>query len=38
MQNKNELLKQIKHHIYELSVNIGERPTGSAANHRAENY
>ena len=38
MQNKNELLKQIKHYIYELSVNIGERPTGSAANHRTENY
>lgn len=38
MQNKNELLQQIKHHIYKLSVNIGERPTGSVANHRAENY
>ncbi|MEO0533972.1 MAG: M28 family peptidase [Cyanobacteria bacterium P01_A01_bin.123] len=38
MRIKNELLKQIKHHIYELSVNIGERPTGSAANHSAENY
>ncbi|NEZ62162.1 Zn-dependent exopeptidase M28 [Leptolyngbyaceae cyanobacterium CCMR0082] len=38
MQNKNVLLKQIKHHINELSVNIGERPTGSAANHRAEDY
>ena len=38
MQTKNELLTQIKHHIDELSVNIGERPTGSAANHRAEDY
>ena len=38
MQNQDELLRQIKLHIYELSVNIGERPTGSAANHKAENY
>ena len=38
MQIKNNLLGQIEHHIYELSVNIGERPTGSVANHRAENY
>ncbi|MEM1251951.1 MAG: M28 family peptidase [Cyanobacteria bacterium P01_H01_bin.21] len=38
MQSKIELLKQIKCHIDELSVNIGERPTGSAANHRAEDY
>ncbi|NER80611.1 MAG: M28 family peptidase [Leptolyngbya sp. SIO1D8] len=38
MQNKSELLKQIKHHINELSVHIGERPTGSAANHRAGDY
>ena len=38
MQNKSELLQQIKHHINELSVNIGARPTGSAANHRAEDY
>lgn len=38
MQSKTGLLKQIKRHIDELSVNIGERPTGSAANHRAEAY
>ena len=38
MQNKNKLLKQIKHHIDELSINIGERPTGSAANRQAEDY
>lgn len=38
MQNKNQLLKQIKYHIYQLCLNIGERPTGSVANHRAENY
>lgn len=38
MRNKIELLKQIQRHIYELAVNIGERPTGSTANQRAENY
>ena len=38
MQNNDELLRQIKLHIYELSVNIGARPTGSAANHKAANY
>ena len=38
MQNKNKLLKQIKHHIDELSTNIGERPTGSAANRQAADY
>ncbi|MBE9098248.1 M28 family peptidase [Vacuolonema iberomarrocanum] len=38
MQNSSELIKRIKHHIQQLSVTIGERPTGSAANHRAEHY
>ena len=38
MQTRHQHLKQIQQHIHELSVNIGERPTGSAANHRAENY
>ena len=38
MLNNSELLKQIDHHIHELAVNIGERPTGSAANRSAENY
>ena len=38
MQNSSELLKRINHHIQQLSVNIGERPTGSTANHQAEHY
>lgn len=38
MQNDEKLLKQIEQHIQELAVNIGERPTGSVANRRAENY
>ncbi|MGD1919202.1 MAG: M28 family metallopeptidase [Pleurocapsa sp.] len=38
MHNDDELLKQIEQHIHELAVNIGERPTGSVANRRAENY
>ena len=38
MLNNNELLKKIQHHIHKLSVDIGERPTGSAANLRAEDY
>ena len=38
MQNSSELLKRINHHIQQLSVTIGERPTGSTANHRAEHY
>ncbi|MEM9509068.1 MAG: M28 family peptidase [Cyanobacteria bacterium P01_E01_bin.35] len=38
MHNDNQLLKQIEQHVYELAVNIGERPTGSVANRKAENY
>ncbi|MEO1299420.1 MAG: M28 family peptidase [Cyanobacteria bacterium J06636_16] len=38
MQNNDALLRQVRRHISELSVNIGARPTGSVANHKAENY
>lgn len=38
MQNNDVLLRQVKQHISELSASIGARPTGSVANHKAENY
>lgn len=38
MQTQTKYLKQIEQHLAELSLNIGPRPTGSPANHRAAVY
>lgn len=38
MQTRDKLIRQIQHHIDQLSENIGARPTGSVANQRAADY